>query len=149
MDIGGYSGEILHVDLTERKFKKEKINMDAAANLLGGLGYNMKLMYDLMEPGVDPLSPENILILGAGVLVGTFAPGASRVFAATKLPINNRIGWCGGGGMRWRRGGQVKRRVETGYCGYGYRDAQAERYRGKQGDKEGQPGYRHYNSYRI
>lgn len=101
MDIGGYSGEILHIDLTERKIKKEKINLDAAEKFLGGLGYNMKLAYDLMEVGVDPLSPENLLILGAGVLVGTFAPGASRVFATTKLPINNRIGWCGGGGMRF------------------------------------------------
>ena len=96
---GGYAGEILHVDLTEGKIEKEELNPDIAEKFLGGLGTNTKLAYDLMKPGAGPLSPENPLIIGVGPLVGTYAPGASRVFLTTKLPINNAVGWCGGGGM--------------------------------------------------
>jgi aldehyde:ferredoxin oxidoreductase len=33
--------------------------------------------------------------------VGTYAPGATRIFGTTKLPINKAIGWCGGGGMHF------------------------------------------------
>jgi len=98
---GGYAGEVLHVDLTEGKIEKEELNPDIAEKFLGGLGTNTKLAYDLMKPGAGPLSPENPLILGVGPLVGTYAPGASRVFLTTKLPINNAVGWCGGGGMHF------------------------------------------------
>ncbi len=99
METYGYAGEILHIDLTEGRVEKEDINIGVAEKFIGGLGLNIKLAYDLMKPGVDPLSLENPLIIGAGTLVGTYAPGASRIFATTKLPINNAIGWCGGGGM--------------------------------------------------
>ncbi len=101
METGGYAGKILHVDLSEGIVEKEDLNLDTAERFIGGLGVNIKLAYDLMKPGVDPLSPENLIILGAGVLVGTYAPGATRIFATTKLPINNAIGWCGGGGMHF------------------------------------------------
>ncbi|MFB0563374.1 MAG: aldehyde ferredoxin oxidoreductase N-terminal domain-containing protein [Candidatus Lokiarchaeia archaeon] len=101
MEAGGYAGEILHIDLTEGKVEKEDTNLEVAENFIGGLGTNIKIAYDLMKPGVDPLSPENIIILGAGTLVGTYAPGATRIFATTKLPINDSIGWCGGGGMHF------------------------------------------------
>ncbi len=101
MKIGGYAGKILHVDLSEGRVEKEDLDLNIAEKFIGGIGTNIKLAYDLMKPGVDPLSPDNLLILGAGPLVGTYAPGATRIFATTKLPINNAIGWCGGGGMHF------------------------------------------------
>ncbi|MHA1729340.1 MAG: aldehyde ferredoxin oxidoreductase N-terminal domain-containing protein [Promethearchaeota archaeon] len=99
MKIGGYGGKILRVDLTNRTLEKEDLDMDIASKFIGGLGVSVKIAYDLMKPGIEPLSPENPLILGAGPLVGTYAPGATRIFAVTKLPVNNAVGWCGGGGM--------------------------------------------------
>ena len=49
MKRGGYSGNILHVDLTEGIIKKEELNLKTASKFLGGLGLNIKLAYDLME----------------------------------------------------------------------------------------------------
>jgi len=60
---------------------------------------SIKLGYDLLKPGVDPLSPDNKVIIGAGVLTGTNAPASCRVTSLTKLPVNGAIGWGSGGGM--------------------------------------------------
>ncbi len=97
--MNGYAGSILHVDLTSNETKKEPLNSNIAEKFIGGFGLNAKLLYDSIEPGIDPLSPENAIVLGAGPLVGTIAPGATRIYAASKLPINNAMGWCGAGGM--------------------------------------------------
>ena len=95
---GGYAGNILYIDLTENSIRKEPLNLDIAKDYIGGLGLNTKLAYDLIKPGTDPLSPENVIVIGTGPLSGTLAPGNGRIFAASKLP-NNTIGWAGSGGM--------------------------------------------------
>ncbi len=43
------------------------------------------------------LSPENVIIIGAGPLVGTATPGSSRVYSLTKLPADDAVGWAAGG----------------------------------------------------
>ena len=97
----GYAGSILDVDLTTGRVKREKLNLQVARSFIGGLGVNIKLWYDLVKPGVDPLSPENAVIIGVGPLVGTAAPGSSRVYSLTKLPVNGAVGWGGGGGVNF------------------------------------------------
>ena len=67
--MNGYAGYILHVNLTTGGIKKEPLDLDIARSFIGGLGVNSKLGYDLIKPGVDPLSPENVAIIGAGPLV--------------------------------------------------------------------------------
>ncbi len=101
MGLGGYAGSLLQVDLTGGRIERKPLDPGAARNFLGGLGLGVKLAYDLMEPGTDPLSPENVVVLCAGPLVGTAAPGASRVCGVTKLPINRAVGWAGAGGMNF------------------------------------------------
>lgn len=98
---GGYAGKILRVDLTESRVEMEDLNLGDAEKFIGGLGMNVKLARGLVEPGTDAFSAENPIIIGAGPLVGTYAPGATRVFATSKLPINGAVGWCGGGGMNF------------------------------------------------
>jgi len=99
MEIGGYAGNILHVDLTKNEVHKEPVAPELAKTFIGGLGFSVKLAYDHIKPGIEPLSPENTIIIGAGPLVGTIAPGSSRIYAAAKFPINNAIAWAGAGGM--------------------------------------------------
>ncbi len=98
MDICGYAGKILYVDLTTGEIRKEPLSAEAAKKFMGGWGINCMLAYDLIKPGVDPLSPENPLILGSGLLVGTNAPGASKLFLTTKMPLNGAIATAGSGG---------------------------------------------------
>ena len=102
----GYSGAILYIDLTSNKVRKESLDQELARKFIGGFGINAKLAYDLIKPGIDPLSPENPIILGAGPLIGTMAPGAAKLNCTTKFPNTGTIFTaCAGGSfgsmMRW------------------------------------------------
>jgi aldehyde:ferredoxin oxidoreductase len=99
MEIGGYAGNILHLDLTTDRVEKESVTPELAKAFIGGLGFSVKLAYEHIKPHIGALSPENTIIIGAGPLVGTIAPGSSRIYAAAKFPINNAIAWAGAGGM--------------------------------------------------
>ncbi|MEX2705454.1 MAG: aldehyde ferredoxin oxidoreductase family protein [Candidatus Freyrarchaeum guaymaensis] len=98
MEVFGYAGRILRVNLTDREWKAEPLDMSVAKKFIGGFGVNNWLAYNLIEPDVDPLSPENPIIVGAGPLVGTMAPSTSRVMVTTKLPINGAVA-SGSGSM--------------------------------------------------
>ncbi len=105
MSFNGYMGKILHVDLTTGTWRNEPLDPEMAQNYLGAFGLNIRLAYDLLPPGVGPLSPENIIVLGVGPLTGTLAPGSSRIAVTTKFPLGSSIGG-GNGGVRM--GAQVK-----------------------------------------
>ncbi len=92
-----YAGKVLYVDLTTGNIRNEPLDLEQAQNFLGGFGLNYKLAFDLMQPGVDPLSPDNLIILGAGPLVGTPVPGATKLSAVTKLPLTGTFGSLSGG----------------------------------------------------
>jgi len=49
-----------------------------------------------MRRGAAALSPENPVIIGAGPLIGTLAPGASRVVCTTKFPLTSAVGTASG-----------------------------------------------------
>jgi len=91
MTIFGYMGKILHVDLSSEQFEIKDLDLDAATDHLGGLGLNAWLMEQTYVAGTDPLSPDNPIILGAGPLVATGAPGASKIVATTHFPLNGTI----------------------------------------------------------
>jgi len=96
---GGYSGSILYVDLTTGTSHKEELDIELAKTFLGGFGINNRLAFDLIKPGIDPLSPRNPIIIGAGPFVGAF-PGATKIVGTTKLCngfVRTAIG--GGGAM--------------------------------------------------
>jgi len=97
MKCTGYMGKILYVDLTGMNIREKNLDMDLAKNYIGDWGIDAKLAFDLIEPGIDPLSPENVIIIGAGPLVGTPTPFASRCTLFTKYPATNTIGPAGGG----------------------------------------------------
>lgn len=87
MEYVGYAGTILYIDLTSGEIKKEPLDMALAEKFLGGWGINYRLIWDLLKPGTDPLSPENPIVIGAGPLVGTLAPTACKIAATTKFAL--------------------------------------------------------------
>jgi aldehyde:ferredoxin oxidoreductase len=99
MEFRGYAGSGLYVNLSTGTITKEPLDPELVRRFVGGFGFTNKLAYDLIEPGVDPLSPENVVIIGSGALSGTLAPGSAKVMATTKMPINNAIGTSFGGGF--------------------------------------------------
>jgi len=99
MTAGGFAGNVLYVDLTHGKTRREPLDPALAEKFIGGFGLTVKLAYDTIKPGTDALSPDNPIILGTGALVGANLPSTSRIYAITKLPTSNTIGWCGAGGV--------------------------------------------------
>jgi len=91
MKICGFAGRILHVDLTRKKTAVQPLDLEVASKYLGGFGVNNFLTHSLLEPQCDPLGEKNILVLGAGPLVGTGFPGISKTIGTTKSPQQGNI----------------------------------------------------------
>lgn len=87
MNIPGYAGRILYIDLGDRKIAVKPLEETWVKDYIGGWGINYRLAYDLIKAGSDPFSPENPLILGLGPLVGTLYPGANKLMATCKMPM--------------------------------------------------------------
>lgn len=83
--------EILHVDLTDGSFRKEPIPTDLYEKYLGGRGLGVKLLYDSLAPGTDPLSPANLLVFAVGPSTATSVPTAGRFVVITKSPQTGTI----------------------------------------------------------
>lgn len=65
---------------------------------LGGKGLGLKLLFEKLAPGIDPLGEENIVALMMGVLMGTGAPCSGRFAAVTKSPLTGIMVSCSCGG---------------------------------------------------
>ena len=85
----GYVGKILRVNLTDGTTSEFPITNELAKNYIGGAGMAARILYDELEPGTDPLSPENKAILLTGPVEGTMIPTASRVGLYSKSPLTN------------------------------------------------------------
>lgn len=94
----GYVGKLLHINLTPREIREEKLSDSFCRDYLGGYGFGIKLLYDSLQPGIDPLGPENILGIVTGALTGTGALVTPRFMVVGKSPLTG--GWgeanCGG-----------------------------------------------------
>jgi len=58
----GWTGKILRVDLSNKTYKTEDLDLETQRLFMGGHGVATKILMDEMDPGVDPLSPDNKLI---------------------------------------------------------------------------------------
>ena len=88
----GYGGRILHVDLTSGKLKQEPMSEELARDFLGGTGLCARILYDVIQPGIDPLGPDNVMVFAIGPLTGTMFPQASRYVIAAKSPLTEAWG---------------------------------------------------------
>lgn len=87
------------VDLTSGQVDVKDIPLSLRKLYIGGRGIDMYLLYNLMEPGIDPLGPENVLLVSAGLLTGTPAPAAARTHVAAKSPLTGFLGSTNMGGF--------------------------------------------------
>ena len=94
----GYVGKILRVNLTNGTTSEFPITNELAENYIGGAGMAARILYDELEPGIDPLSPENKAILLTGPVEGTMIPTASRVGLYSKSPLTNSFFHSSAGG---------------------------------------------------
>ncbi len=94
-----YEYNVLRVDLTKEEIKREKIEGELVKDYLGGRGLASKILYDEIDPKVDPLSPENKLIYATGILTGTAASTGGRYMVVTKGPLTGTIASSNSGGF--------------------------------------------------
>lgn len=95
----GYNGKILHVDLTNGELTVEEPDGAFYRKYLGGSAMGMYYILRDMPKGADPVGPENILTLMAGVTTGAPISGQSRLNANAKSPISGGIGNSQSGGF--------------------------------------------------
>ncbi len=86
-----YFFSLLRVDLTQRKFREERIDESMILKFLGGRGLGAKILFDELKPLTDPLGVENKLIFLTGPLIGTGAPWCVKYTVMTRSPLSGTI----------------------------------------------------------
>ena len=95
---GTYNGKILHVDLNEERTWTEELEEGIYRKYLGGGALASFFLLRDLKPGIDPLSPENLLIIMTSVITGLPISGASRYTVAGKSPLTKGFGESEAGG---------------------------------------------------
>lgn len=98
----GVYGKTLTVDLSTGSSSEQRIGDSVYEGFLGGKGLGSYLLLEHNPPGVDPLSPDNHLILAIGPAVGLPVWGANRYAAYTKSPLTGIYCESYSGGRAYR-----------------------------------------------
>ncbi len=91
-------GKLLIVDLTTEEIQVKDFPETPARQFLGGRGANAWFLAQNVSAGVDPLGPENVLLLSCGLLTGTLAPSSSRLHVGARSPLTGLLGSSNVGG---------------------------------------------------
>ena len=94
----GASGKLLRVDLTTKKITTEDIQEILFKRYLGGNTLALYYLLKEQRAGIDPLSPEAMLVFMTSFVTGTPGPGLSRVSIAGKSPLSGGYGETEAGG---------------------------------------------------
>lgn len=94
-----WTRKLLRVNLTEGTCKTEDLNMVWAQEYLGSRGLATKYLVEETDPNVDPLSPDNKMIMATGPLTGTCASTAGRYTVVTKGALTGAIACSNSGGF--------------------------------------------------
>ena len=90
--MNGWTGNILRVNLTTKTYKKETFSDEFAKKWVGGRGFALKILWDELKAGIDPLGPENKFIVALGPIAGIPAPNTGKAVVAAKSPITGGYG---------------------------------------------------------
>ncbi|MEM3388713.1 MAG: aldehyde ferredoxin oxidoreductase C-terminal domain-containing protein [Thermoproteota archaeon] len=88
----GYAGKLLDVDLSSGSIGETRVPEEDLKNYVGGRGLAAKIAWDRLGTrweNVDPLGPENILLVLTGPLTGYY-PG-TKVCVSGKSPQSNGL----------------------------------------------------------
>ena len=94
----GWQRRILRVNLTRGVSSVEPLDMEWANNYVGERGLGTKYLYESMDPGADPLGPDNVLIFATGPLTGTMASTSGRYAVLCKGALTGAIACSNSGG---------------------------------------------------
>ncbi|MFP4143137.1 MAG: aldehyde ferredoxin oxidoreductase family protein [Thermoplasmata archaeon] len=90
--MSGYWKKLLEIDLTNGDIEEKELSDDFLRKYIGGAGFTTKIIFDELEPDIDPLDPENVLAVAPGTLVGPTIPTASKTTFGFKAPQTGGYG---------------------------------------------------------
>ena len=106
--MSGWLGKVLEIDLNALACKTYPLDMAMARQFIGGRGLGARLLWDMVGPDVDPLSPENVLIFTNGPLTATGYQTSNRFSVTTKSPLTGTVLDANSGGfwgMQFKKAG--------------------------------------------
>lgn len=98
MQLKGYMGKILRVNLSNREIQIEPLNEEWAEKFIGGSGLGAKYLFEMTNERTDPLGPENPLIFMNGPFTGTSVPLSGRHGVVSRSPLTGIFGESDVGG---------------------------------------------------
>jgi len=98
MAAGSVTAKLLHADLTTRQTRVEEVPELTLRKYLGGGAMAAHILLRELQPGVDPLGPDNILVFMTSVINGLSLSGTNRYTAAAKSPLTGGYGESEAGG---------------------------------------------------
>lgn len=90
---------ILFVDLSSGQITRERLPDSIYEDFIGGIGIGVRILYERMQAGTDPLGPGNLVGFLPGLLTGSTVPMASKFAVVTKSPLTNTWGEANSGGL--------------------------------------------------
>ena len=88
----GYKGTIAFLDLNNKNIKNLKMDPSFYRTYPGGGSMGAYFLLKHTKPDTDPLSPENVITIAAGITTGAVVSGASRFCVTSLSPLSNLIG---------------------------------------------------------
>ncbi len=96
---GGYAGQYLRVNLSTGDIQALPLPLRWAEDYLGGNGIGVRVLWEEVPAGINPLDPENKLVVATGPLCGSPIPNASRLEFVAKSPLTGIYGDSNAGGQ--------------------------------------------------
>jgi aldehyde:ferredoxin oxidoreductase len=97
--MDGYAGNIVFADLSAGKVTIKPTPPELKKKYIGGRGFGIRLLTDMVDPKIDPLSDKNVVVYAAGPLTGTGIPLGSRYEISTISPLTGTATSANSGGV--------------------------------------------------
>ncbi len=94
----GFFGKVLVIDLSNRSYEIEDLEDKILESYLGGKGVATHLLLERNPSGVDPLSPENLMVMSVGPSTDSPIYGSCRHGIYAKSPLTGFYGESYSGG---------------------------------------------------
>ncbi len=92
----GWTGKILHIDLSEKKVKIETPDVETLNRYVGGKGFGGRYLRKTADLPWD--HPEMVVCIFSGPLVGTISPTSGRAHIVSKSPLTGAVADASVGG---------------------------------------------------
>jgi aldehyde:ferredoxin oxidoreductase len=79
-------GRLLKIDLSNNRIEKETIPREWVMDYIGGSGLAARMLWEHLDPSIDPLAPENPLLWITGPLTGSAGPTTGRFTICARSP---------------------------------------------------------------